>query len=331
MLQAQAVDDLSGMIPPAPADSIGNWESVHSVVESQIRADGFHDWPFVLSFPVDVRAFAFGEHRNVRLTRHDYCELLYVCSGEAQYEVKNKQFLLRPSDLMIVSDSLYHRLSKVVTAPFKALVLYFLPDVLRADDLSRDHEFYLSSFRLQREGFPHMIQTETGVPEQVLRLMVKIRALLPAETESAQLVVRTYLEMILVLVMDHDKDQLALANPMNRTHKSLERMQPIFDFIDENYAKPIQLSTASAIAGMSKPHFMRSFKRATGQSFDTYLNRFRIAKSQVLLATTNMSISSIGQEVGFADQSYFGLMFRRLVRVSPRQYRNSLQSKRSGA
>lgn len=319
MQQAVSVSDAIGRI--------SDWESVHSVVESQIRADGFHDWPFVPAFPVEVRAFTFGQHRNIRVTRHDYCELLFVCSGQARYEVQDKRFLIGPSDLMIISDSIYHRLSEVVSTPFKALVLYFMSDILRADDLTGDHELYLSSFQLQRAGTPHMISAETGVPQQVLSLILKIRELLPAKNSSAQMVVRTYLEMILVLLMNHDKAQHGLSGILDRNHKNLERMRPLFDFIEQNYAEPIQLATASSIVGMSKPHFMRSFKKATGQSFDTYLNRFRIAKSQLLLATTNMPISAVGQDVGFADQSYFGLVFRRLVKVSPREYRNSLQQK----
>jgi AraC-like DNA-binding protein len=55
-----------------------------------------------------------------------------------------------------------------------------------------------------------------------------------------------------------------------------------------------------------------------------YLNHFRIAKAQALLATTDKSISEIGEEVGFCDQSYFGLVFRRLVHLTPRDYRKSL-------
>jgi AraC-like DNA-binding protein len=200
-----------------------------------------------------------------------------------------------------------------------------MPDVLRADQVTGEHELYLSSFLLQREGFPHVIAAETGVPDQVLCLMRQIRPLLPASTTEVQLVVRTYLEMIMVLLMNHDKDQIAFASPLDRNYKNLERMRPLFDFIEENYAKPIDLATASSTVAMSKPHFMRSFKRATGQSFDTYLNRFRIAKAQGLLAKTDLPISTVGQEVGFADQSYFGLVFRRLVKISPREYRRSLQ------
>lgn len=193
--------------------------------------------------------------------------------------------------------------------------------------MTGEHELYLSSFLLQREGFPHVIASETGVPNQIRDLILLIRPLLPASSGQARIVIRTYLEMILVLLMNHDKEQVALTGPLDRNYKNLERMRPLFDFIEENYAKPIELATASSIVAMSKPHFMRSFKRATGQSFDTYLNRYRIAKAQGLLAKTDLPISAVGQEVGFADQSYFGLVFRRLVKISPREYRYSLQPK----
>ena len=303
---------------------IEQWENVHSIVDSQIRADGFHVWPFVPSFPVEVRAFSFGQHRTIRLTRHDYCELLFVYSGQAKYQVQDKTFLLQESDLIVISDSLYHRLSEVVEAPFKALVLYFMPDVLRADETTGEHEMYLTSFLLQREGFPHVIPAASGIPAEVLTLILKLQRLLPANSGNARLVARTYLEMILVSLMNYEKDQLALAAPLDRNRRNLERMRPLFDFIEVNYKTSIGLAAASSIVGMSKPHFMRSFKRATGQSFDTYLNRFRIAKAQVLLATTDMPVSSVGEEVGFGDQSYFGLVFRRLVQISPREYRKSL-------
>jgi AraC-like DNA-binding protein len=77
---------------------------------------------------------------------------------------------------------------------------------------------------------------------------------------------------------------------------------------------------------MSKPHFMRCFKKETGQSFDTYLNRFRITKAQALLASTDLPITRVGQDVGFSDQSYFGLVFRRLLQITPRDYRKQVQA-----
>ncbi len=66
---------------------------------------------------------------------------------------------------------------------------------------------------------------------------------------------------------------------------------------------------------------MRFFKRATQQSFVSYLNQYRVARAQTLLASTNLSIAQISEEVGFYDQSHFGMVFRKLVHTTPRQYR----------
>jgi AraC-like DNA-binding protein len=66
---------------------------------------------------------------------------------------------------------------------------------------------------------------------------------------------------------------------------------------------------------------MYFFKQVTGQSFINYLNHFRIAKAQSLLATTHLPIAEISQETGFCDQSHFGVVFRRLAGTTPLNYR----------
>jgi len=78
---------------------------------------------------------------------------------------------------------------------------------------------------------------------------------------------------------------------------------------------------AARICATSNSHFMYFFKRATGQSFLAYLNHFRIAKAQSLLALTDQSISEISQAIGFCDQSHFGVAFRKLVGMTPLSYR----------
>jgi AraC-like DNA-binding protein len=39
-----------------------------------------------------------------------------------------------------------------------------------------------------------------------------------------------------------------------------------------------------------------------------------------LLASTNRSIAQIATDVGFSNQSYFGLVFRKITQVCPREY-----------
>jgi len=301
------------------------WENVYSVVEAQTKADGMHVWSFPPAFPLDVKFFAFGRNRNIRLKRHDYFELVYVYSGSGAYQVQDREFIIGEGDLVVLNGYFYHRLSEVRTHPFRAVVLYLQPGVLSATDSTGGQAQYLMPFLLQDESFPHVIPRTLGLPTTIFNLILQIHKELPATTDRSRLVARTYLEMILVLLINHYKGQFATAGAFERRQRTLERLHPLFDYIDVHYPEPIALSCATDIVGMSKPHFMRCFKKATGQSFDTYLNRFRITKAQALLASTDLPITRVGQDVGFADQSYFGLVFRRLLQITPRDYRKQIQ------
>jgi len=301
------------------------WENVHFVVEAQTKADGMHVWSFPPAFPVDVKFFAFGRNRNIRLKRHDYFELVYVYSGCGDYQVQDREFSVEEGDLVVVNGFSYHRLSEIRAHPFRAVVLYFQPSVLSGTESTGEQAQFLMPFHLQDEKFPHVIPRTIGLPAMIFDAILKIQKELPAYTDRARLVARTYLEMILVLLINHYKGQFATSGAFDRRQLTLERLRPLFEFIDMHYAEPIPLSCATGIVGMSKPHFMRCFKKATGQSFDTYVNRFRITKAQALLASTEMPITQVGQEVGFSDQSYFGLVFRRLLQITPRDYRKQAQ------
>lgn len=304
---------------------VREWQDVHHIIDPQVSAEGMHVWPFAPAFPMDVRSFVFDERHAARRTRHEYFELVYVYSGSATYEVEDQQFTVGENDLIVVNGNLFHGLAKVQQPTFRAVVLYFHPDILCATDSSSEQAQYLMPFLLQDNGFPHVVRNEAGLSTRVFQLMEKIREELPAITDGQRLLARASLEVILVTLINHYNRQFAVAEAFQKRQRALERLRPLFNYIEHHYARQITLADATAIVKMSKPHFMRCFKRATGQSFDRYLNRFRIAKAQVLLESSDLSIADVGQQVGFCYQSYFGLVFRRLVRLTPREYRKQLR------
>jgi AraC-like DNA-binding protein len=252
--------------------------------------------------------------------------MLYVYAGSGGYQIQGRELSIEQGDVIILNGLMFHKLSEITSPPFRAIVLYFEPGILNASGSTGGQAQYLMPFLLQDERFPHIIPRKAAITKKILELILKIEKELPATSDRAKLVARTYLEMILVLLINHYKGQFATADSFERRQRTLERLRPIFDYIDVHYPRPIALSDATRIVDMSKPHFMRCFKKATGQSFDNYLNRFRIAKAQGLLASTDMPITQVGQAVGFGDQSYFGLVFRRLLQVTPRAYRKQMQA-----
>lgn len=301
-----------------------NWEEAHTLINPQITSDGNHKWPFDLEFPIDVRFFRFRGSDRIHRNRHDYLGLLFLFSGELTWQIQDRKIVQRQGELFVIGSSLYHRLWSQRDIFSDAMVLYFLPELIQHGDIVGGAQEYLMPFRIQDASFPHVVPARTGLPMRALDLMKRIHNELPAFADRSRLAVKTYLKMILISLVNYYSDYQATREVIAHREASIHRLHPLFDLLESRYKEVIAIQEAVDAVGMSKSHFRRFFKQLTGQSFITYVNRFRIAKAQELLASTNESIVEISQEVGFCDQSYFGLVFRQLIHITPLQYRKTV-------
>lgn len=75
------------------------------------------------------------------------------------------------------------------------------------------------------------------------------------------------------------------------------------------------------MCGISRYHFIHTFKAVTGKTPIQYRNEMRITRSAALLVHTDMSIKSISADAGFEDPLYFSRCFCRHYGISPSEYR----------
>ena len=73
--------------------------------------------------------------------------------------------------------------------------------------------------------------------------------------------------------------------------------------------------------GLSKYHFIRLFKQATGFTPHAYLTNVRMKKAEYLLKNTDMNISEIAMMVGYPNQMYFSRIFSKYSGMPPREFR----------
>jgi AraC family transcriptional regulator, transcriptional activator of pobA len=302
-----------------------NWENAYSLIDPQINAEGLHVWPFDPAFPLDVRFYVWDKRHHIRMNRHDYFELFYLQSGELTCRIQDREFSMHKGDLAVISSMQYHTMLWPTTSKsssqIKVATLYFMPDLIRATDATGEDVEYLMPFLLQDANFAHVVKSDTGLPAQVFDLINRMQTDLPAQSTRARLTVKTYLKMILVYLVNYYADQQGTVETFNRKQRALDQLRPLFNFLEANFGEQILVTNAAEMVNMSPSHFMRFFKQVTGQSFISYLNHFRIAKAELLLATTDLSVSEVSQAVGFCDQSYFGLVFRRFAKMTPAQYK----------
>ncbi|MCE0498207.1 MAG: AraC family transcriptional regulator [Methylacidiphilales bacterium] len=95
-------------------------------------------------------------------------------------------------------------------------------------------------------------------------------------------------------------------------------------YIERHLSEKIRRSEVARHCGLSSSHFSHLVRNVTGQTFRELVARHRVRQASHLLARTNRSLAEIALDCGFADQSYFTKIFRRIAGQNPLQYRKSL-------
>jgi AraC family transcriptional regulator len=106
------------------------------------------------------------------------------------------------------------------------------------------------------------------------------------------------------------------------------RLRAVVEYIDDQLAAGLTLEQMAAIVHLSPYHFARQFKAATGLPPHQYLIARRVerAKEFLLLHGHDLSLAEVAASAGFSDQSQFSHHFKRLVGVTPRQFRKSART-----
>jgi transcriptional regulator GlxA family with amidase domain len=103
--------------------------------------------------------------------------------------------------------------------------------------------------------------------------------------------------------------------------ESNRRLLRARDAMDRRYAEPLDVPTLARLAHVSEAHFIRTFRATFGETPHRYLQRRRVERAMFLLRETNLSVSEICLDVGFASLGSFGRTFREIVGESPTTYR----------
>lgn len=114
----------------------------------------------------------------------------------------------------------------------------------------------------------------------------------------------------------------------NYSHKSFSPLiRDCVNYIDFHYAEDLSLHVLAEKLAVTEPHLSRTFKRETGFSVVEYLNRTRVKESLFLLQENELSITDVALQCGFSSATYFDRVFRKVYKMSPREYQQSILSK----
>ena len=92
-------------------------------------------------------------------------------------------------------------------------------------------------------------------------------------------------------------------------------------YMEAHSAERFSLETMAGALFVNGSHLLRTFKCCTGMTLLAYHHMLRCNKAKELLVHTSMSISEIGETVGFVSASHFSHIFRKTTGCTPSEYR----------
>lgn len=252
---------------------------------------------------------------------HHFFELVYVTGGTAVHTLNDASGTLTAGDYFLIDYGSIHRYTK--SRDFTLLNCLFLPDIID-DTMSGCRSFDALMQRcLIRYYTPALHQTTANrifhdEDGRVLALLSGMQKEYQEKKAGYPEILRCRLIEILILTL---RSVVRPARPLSKNSAVLG----VITYVDAHYQEALTLGRFCDEHHFSLQYISRRFKQDTGMTFRDYLQKVRIEKSCELLAGSDMRVSEIAQSVGYGDLKFFNRLFKKLLNLSPREYRRLSQ------
>ena len=156
------------------------------------------------------------------------------------------------------------------------------------------------------------ISSQSGGLQEELSILYQdlIRALSRADT----------LDRLLEVIAFH-LNQYALLLSHGNQDQSHHQINAAKNYIENHLCENLSLEKVASKLYLSPGYFSRLFKQKTGQTFSDYLSSQRIDRAKILLSTSDLQVSEVAKQVGYAEPNSFTRLFKSKTGISPSQYR----------
>jgi len=243
---------------------------------------------------------------------HPEFELVYIEGASATRHVGNHISQFTDSDLVLIGSNIPHlNFDHGVTTTYRKEVLHIKPS-FKKEFISEIPELQSIErlLELSKYGIAFLGETkkELGILLKGLHLLAPFDFFIQSIAILKKLAQSTEFELL------HTKPYIN-----KYSQKEQERIREIYALIDERYQGKITIDEVAQLCNLTKPAFCRYFKKATGTTFVSFLNQYRISQAKRLLLM-GKNISETCYECGFDSLSYFNRTFKKVTDENPSEF-----------
>lgn len=259
-----------------------------------------------------TRFIHFPEHR------HDYVEVIYMCSGQTTHIVGGKKLCLKQGELLFLSQSTTHEVYKAeatdVAVNFIVLPEFFSkPLSLIGEETTPLRQFLVDCLCGQNTGPGYLHFRVSDVPT-VQNLTENLLWMLLKDTANKRNISQMTMALLFMQLLNHTETLTADSREEAAVLKVLR-------CIEADYTN-CSLHDISAQLHYDASWLSREIKRKTGKTYTQLVQEKRLAQAAFLIRNTDRNIADIALAVGYENISYFHRIFFAAFAKSPKRYRD---------
>ena len=248
------------------------------------------------------------------LHHHDFYEVYFFLSGNVQYNIESRSYLLTPGDVLLISPMELHQpMFGAEHREYERIVLWIDKQFL--EGFSLQGQELTTCFDTTVPGHTNLLRPE-GVARQYLTFLLEnLLAEVASEDPYSEMAALSLLAQVLVALNRLAKQSVGEENKSGPD----ATVYSVLGYINEHYSEDLSLDYLANKFFISKYHLSREFQRLVGTSVHRYIIQKRLVMAKQMLSEGRPS-SEVYQQCGFGDYSNFFRAFKAEYQISPKDY-----------
>ncbi len=278
---------------------------------------------------VPVECFYFNTDKEVFPVKphwHYYMEIIYMLEGDAEMHSGNDIYTITEGDMILFYPQSVHSIYKANSSYINYAV--FKLDINRMNITANYSPKLRSIFRYaQKENadivFPSSL-TKMFHAEEIFRNCILEKN---AQRYGFDLVIRSDIYKLLIGILRTWLSKGFVIGNDVYAQDSIYDIYSITEYIDNHMNTNLKVSEIADVCGMSYSYFAKKFPLVYGKSCKEYIEEMRIYKAEEFLIFTDFDLTYISQEIGFSDCSHLINSFKKVMGITPKQFRLKYKNK----
>lgn len=250
-----------------------------------------------------------GNVPGFREHRHPEIEISYCVKGSYDIIINKELYHICEDDVAIISSMTSHKFPQNSNRECIGLTIMVGPAFLSK---------YFEGF--SKSVLTHPVISLRDEQHQDLRALLEETAeIYKDKSDFSEMLLKGNLYKISAYILKEFNSE----NSRVKDLSSVSNIENAMELIENNYADDISIEDVAKLTGYSKSNFCKTFKKITGETFHSLLNKHRVKIAGYLLRETSDMVDDIALKVGFPDSKSFCRVFKNITGSTPGQYRKS--------